>query len=176
VYVAVDVKPPHAAALVVVVSVGRLTGGITRTSSTKSAVDRYELTAVEQAAPPTNATVTVDVNADVLNAPVNSEFVTAPPEVVTTVAAVGYVRHVLLEPPPDGLPGFVSAASSVHAGVTNASTIATISRTPRCAKTRRVVIIKGPPGRWEYSEPPPTDKKKKSKVLRWVETYPVVNL
>jgi hypothetical protein len=69
---------------VVVVDVCIVRPGITRTSSTKSAVDRYVLTAVVHA-----PTVTVVVFAELLNEPVSCLDPDSAPRVIVTVAAVG---------------------------------------------------------------------------------------
>jgi hypothetical protein len=69
---------------VVVVDVCIVRPGITPTSSTKSAVDRYVLTAVVH-----SATVTVAVFAELLNEPVSCFDPNRAPRVIVTVAAVG---------------------------------------------------------------------------------------
>ena len=80
---------PHAPEFVVVVEAGRETPGMTRISSTKSAVDRYVKTDVVHGAPLANIVVTVEVLVAVLNEPVRSAFIVVAPETVMTLAAVG---------------------------------------------------------------------------------------
>jgi hypothetical protein len=93
--------------LVVIVDVWSDRPGITLTSSTKSAVERYELTDVVHTAPFGPSVVTVARLAEESKAPVSDAFCDAPfDRVVVTVAAVGYVRQLPpeLEPDPDALP------------------------------------------------------------------------
>jgi hypothetical protein len=93
--------------LVVIVDVWSDRPGMTLTSSTKSAVERYELTDVVHTAPVGPSVVTVARLADESKAPVSDAFCDAPfDSIVVTVAAVGYVRQLApeLEPDPDPLP------------------------------------------------------------------------
>jgi len=83
------VPEPHAPEFVVVVDTGKDTGGTTRTSSTKSAVERYVKTEVVHGAPVANMVVIVDVVVAALNEPVRSAFIVVAPDTVVTLAALG---------------------------------------------------------------------------------------
>ena len=104
--VTVPVPVPHAPPLVVIVERTSGTGGITRTSSTKSSLERYVWIAVEHNTPVVNKTVIVAWFVEVLNDPVRFAFCVMPAAVTVTVAAVGYVRQALGLPGEVGFDGF----------------------------------------------------------------------
>jgi hypothetical protein len=102
VYVLVPEPEPQAPVAVFVFEVRSSTPGITRTSSTKSAVELYCETLVEQAPPFEKFTVTVRTLVIALNEPVARLMIVVPNDVVVMVALVGYVRHAA--PPVVGTP------------------------------------------------------------------------
>jgi hypothetical protein len=85
----VVVPESHAAAVVVVVDVCSVRGGIVRTSSTKSSVERYVVSAVEHHPSLVMATVTTPVFVALLNEPLSCDVWVNAPLVIVTIAAVG---------------------------------------------------------------------------------------